>query len=380
MHAAAFFEQLKFWAWESPSTFKAQRHRFETKPDCQAAMSSSQWAWWRGDWWEKKGDWWRKGRWEDWGDEWEEEESWDKEWKSHNNRSWHSETEEEMSTEDPRGVLPRRRPLDGRQGARGRPSREKRKEARKDVVPKAEENKIDQGPMKYGSNKWCKTTIDNLTTEVEGLKHSLAYHQQQAMAMQAQQWQQYCMAQAQAHTQTAAPAAHSSGRRHKKHRSSGSYSSSSYETTRRPATANSPAAKPAAKPQPESIPLQQVAAKDEESSISSSYETEESVKPPMAEQERLETQPNQVKAAEPPPGAPPEPPEPAVVKEEEAPPAEPAPPSEPAQPAEPAEEGAPPAEPAEEGAASAEKPAEPAQEGAKPAEPAQGDALPAAEP
>ena len=225
-----------------------------------------------------------------------------------------------MSTEDPRGVLPRRRPpdgRDGRQGARGRPSREKRKEARKDVVPKAEEDKIDQGPMKYGSNKWCKTTIDNLTTKVEGLKHSLAYHQQQAMAMQAQQWQQYCMAQAQAHTQTAAPAAHSSGRRHKKHRSSGSYSSSSYETTRRPATANSPAAKPAAKPQPESIPLQQVAAKDEESSISSSYETEESVKPPMAEQERLETQPNQVKAAEPPPGAPPEPPEPAVVKEED---------------------------------------------------------------
>ena len=57
---------------------------------------------------------------------------------------------------------------DGRQGARGLGSREKRKEIRKGIERKPTEERQDQGPMKYGSNKWCRHQLDTLTEQMAG--------------------------------------------------------------------------------------------------------------------------------------------------------------------------------------------------------------------
>lgn len=218
---------------------------------------------------------------------------------------------------------------DGRQGARVGPSREKRKEMRKGIAPKAEEDKIDQGPMKYGSNKWCKSHIENLTSEVEGLKQSLAYQQQQNMAMQSQAWNFYNMqAQAQANFQAAAM-----GRKARSPRSS---SSGTKPDSKRPAKLN----------------LEKVPVQEEESSLSSSSDDEVAAAPQAkAPEQRLETQPDQPKEESSYTSSSPE-------KEDVEPAAaEPAAQAEPAAPAEQATTVAEPASPAAEPAAPAAKPA-----------------------
>ena len=51
---------------------------------------------------------------------------------------------------------------DGRQGARGQ-----------GIERKPTEERQDQVPMKYGSNKWCRHQLDTLTEQMAGLKQSL---------------------------------------------------------------------------------------------------------------------------------------------------------------------------------------------------------------
>ena len=109
-------------------------------------------------------------QWEKW-EKWEGHEPW--RWQE-NGKTW---ADDETKAYEPQSSswerASQREGRDGRQGARGRKARERRKESRKGVESKHPGRRIDQGPMKYGSQKWRRIrskSSEAVTSEMEGMK------------------------------------------------------------------------------------------------------------------------------------------------------------------------------------------------------------------